>query len=466
MAYTVSPNMNLLVPIVGQELGPTYALDINTNLQTLIDQHDHSPGRGVQITPSGLNISSDLSIGGNSLTFIKSGQFVAQSSSLSTTNSIYSVNGNLYWTGLSTPVQITNGASIVGSGGTITGLPSGTAGASYASGTFTWKASSTTAASMDSGPLVIRTTSAGSGAVTLQPSAGFTGSYPLYLPVSTPSVQSFMTLDNAGNITAPWTVDNSTLAISSNQVIVKSGGITTTQIAANTVANSNLAVMPANTIKGNNTGSAATPIDLTPAQVSAMLSISGVPNVTIWGAGTYTFTVPASRIKVTLTAGGGGSGGAGPGNSKVGGGGGGGTVFGYISGLTVGSTVTVVVGAGGAGGNSSQGGTGGTSSFGSFMGAYGGTGGGYASTQAGGGTGGGAYISDPSVYGFGTNGSNGFPQSNTYTYIAYGGASYWGGGSSYIGASIFQGAIGGGGAAQNGTSPGGSGSDGIAIIEW
>jgi len=223
MAYTVSPNMNLLVPIVGQELGPTYALDINTNLQTLIDQHDHSPGRGVQITPSGLNISSDLSIGGNSLTFIKSGQFVAQSSSLSTTNSIYSVNGNLYWTGLSTPVQITNGASIVGSGGTITGLPSGTAGASYASGTFTWVSSSTTAAVMDSGPLTIRTSAASSGYVQLAPQPGFgTGSsYNLYFPLSLPSVQSFMTLDASGNMAAPWTVDNNTIKITANQLVAQ-----------------------------------------------------------------------------------------------------------------------------------------------------------------------------------------------------------------------------------------------------
>jgi len=470
MAYTVSPNMNLLVPIVGQELGPTYALDINTNLQTLIDQHDHSPGRGVQITPSGLNISSDLSIGGNSLTFIKSGQFVAQSSSLSTTNSIYSVNGNLYWTGLSTPVQITNGASIVGSGGTITGLPSGTAGASYASGTFTWVSSSTTAAVMDSGPLIIRTTSAGSGAVTLQPSAGFIGSYPLYLPVSLPSLQSFMTLDSAGNITAPWTVDNSTLAISSNQVIVKSGGITTTQIAANTVTNSNLATMPANTIKGNNTGSAATPIDLTVAQVQSMLAVSAVTTiVTFTSSGTWTVPAGVTRAKVTVVGGGGGAGGSGGGCGAYGGegGGGGGCGIKIVTGLTPGGTVSVTVGGGGSAGNSSgiNGGSGGTSSFGAYVSASGGGGGGSSY---------GASEGVPGAGGVGSGGDLNFHGGCGTTAGANGGS----GGNSFLGGGGNGGNTntgpragqtyggGGGGGSYYGVQGGTVGAGGIVVIEY
>jgi len=456
MATTTTPNMTLTLPGVGTEYGPAWATEINQDL-SILDGHNHSPGSGVQINPTGLNINIDLPFNANNATNLRSVRYVAQSSVLSggsDLNCSYSVgsNGELYWNdAVGHKVQITNNGNVNSGAGSISGLPSGTASVSFnsVSSTYVFQSATGVAGSIDGRNIILRNSSSGSYGITLS-APTLASNYTVTLP-ALPGAQSFVAIDSSGNMTASVAV---------------SGGITGSNIATNTVANSNLAVMPANTIKGNNTGSSATPIDLTAAQVSAMLSISGVPNVTIYGAGTYTFTVPASRIKVTLTAGGGGSGGAGPGNGRVGGGGGGGTVFGYISGLTVGSTVTVVVGAGGAGGNSSQGGTGGTSSFGSFMGAYGGTGGGYASTQAGGGTGGGAYISDPSVYGFGTNGSNGFPQSNTYTYIAYGGASYWGGGSSYIGASIFQGAIGGGGAAQNGTSPGGSGSDGIAIIEW
>ena len=61
-----------------------------------------------------------------------------------------------------------------------------------------------------------------------------------------------------------------------------------------------------------------------------------------------TFTIPAKAVKVTVT-GGGGTGGSNGGKS-CGGGGAGGTAIKWLSGLTVGSTLTVTVGS--AGGNS------------------------------------------------------------------------------------------------------------------
>src|SRR4051812_20022083 len=95
----ISPNMSLPVPVVGVDPGPDWALNINVAL-TLLDQHDHSPGKGVSITPLGMNISSDLSFAQNNATMLRSARFASQSAALagaSDLGCLYEVGNELYY---------------------------------------------------------------------------------------------------------------------------------------------------------------------------------------------------------------------------------------------------------------------------------------------------------------------------------------------------------------------------------
>lgn len=231
-----STNMNLPVPGVGITDGPTYASDVNTCL-TLIDQHDHSSGFGVQITPSGLNINSDLSFGSNNATTLRSVRLSSQSSALALAtdlNCVYVISGNLYYNNSSgTSVQITSGSSLAGAAGTISGLPYGTASASYNSGTstFVWQSATNKSAYLDCSSILIRNFATSSYACTLAAPAAMSADQTITLP-TIPAATSVMLMSNAGAISTTQYLTNSNIL---------AGTITTTEIAASTITASNIA---------------------------------------------------------------------------------------------------------------------------------------------------------------------------------------------------------------------------------
>lgn len=246
---TISPNMNLPIPTVGTDVGPDWANNLNACLSS-IDSHNHTSGLGVQITPAGININAHLPFNGEPATQIGYVNLTGLSGGAPGLNtSVYSSDGiDLYFEdGNGNLVRLTQGGSIVGTAGSITGLPSGTASAAFsaASGTFVWQQATSTAANMDVGSIAIRypgsyPTPSGNYIQIQAPSTLATG-YALTLPAALPgSNGAFLTSATTGAL-GYTNIDNSTLAITSNVLGVKSQGITATQIADGTLTGTQLA---------------------------------------------------------------------------------------------------------------------------------------------------------------------------------------------------------------------------------
>lgn len=236
--------MNLIIPGVGTEPGPDYATDINNSL-TLIDQHDHTSGYGVPITPAGLNINATLPLNNNLINNIKGAQLAVQPSA-SATNGTISVTGvDLYFTDYNgNQVRLTSGGAVAGTPGTISGL-SAPASASYSGGIFTWASNGTIRADMDFRSAILRNNTAGSFGLTLSPPASLTADYTLVLPLKPASAASFLTIDTSGNIT-PSTALLGALTTSN---LSTTAGILGSQIASSTITGSNIA---STTIQGSN----------------------------------------------------------------------------------------------------------------------------------------------------------------------------------------------------------------------
>jgi hypothetical protein len=435
MSSTISPNMSLVIPGVGSEAGPLYATDVNNSL-TLIDLHDHSEGRGVQITPAGLNINADLSINGNSITEALSIVLTTSASASTTALSLSAAPGgespvrqDLWYTD-DTGVQIQ-----ITKNGIVNATATSIDGESYSAGTFYWTQSQdslpTTPANFDIGSITIRpNTAATTNGVKLQPASAISSQYSISLPLL-PASQKIMSLDASGNMVATYIVDNSTIEISSNTIRVKDQGITAAKVLNNTLTTNQ--------------------ISLTAGITQGQLADSAFQwqSHTITADGTWVVPSGVNFLVIEACGGGGGGGGSGGNNNNVGspkGGGGGGGAGAVIQSVrqvvTPGDTLTIAIGAGGTAGtagsasSAAQGGTGGTGGSTTIAGT------GVALTFLGGAGGGGG--------GGGTStGANGAAGSNSLIYAVTGGAAGTLSGN--------NGGGGGGGASVNVAGNGGTG---------
>lgn len=275
-----SANMGMPIPQVGVEPGPQWATDINNSL-TIIDRHDHTPGNGVQITPDGINITKDLPFNGNNATLLRSSRYSAQGSPLSGSldlGAVYVSGVDLYYNDeLGNQVRITQNGSVTGVSGSITGLVS-PASASYSpgTGTFIWQSDVNTAANMDFESAILRNGTASSFGLTLA-APTLTSDYAITLPLL-PANNSLMSINTSGVITAGiGSFDQSTITSDGAVVKVPTGGITSTQIANNTIVAGNIA----NGAVG------------LPALASTVLQ---------WNSATFTITTPGFNVRLASTA--------------------------------------------------------------------------------------------------------------------------------------------------------------------
>lgn len=113
-------NLQLDLPTVSVTLGPEWATKVNTAFE-VIDDHDHTSGKGRQVPSAGLNINDALNFNGFEL--LDAGALGLQSLSSNLTGllnilKLHSVGGDLYFTNSSgTAVQVTSGSTIAAAPG-------------------------------------------------------------------------------------------------------------------------------------------------------------------------------------------------------------------------------------------------------------------------------------------------------------------------------------------------------------
>lgn len=238
--------MSLPVSIIGVTSGINWENNLNAALG-IIDQHNHTPGQGVQIPPAGLNINSDLPFGSNNATQLRTTRYSPQNSCIANSGSdigeIYVCGNELYYNDVTGghQVQLTSAGSV---NATSSGISSGTASAAFATGTLVVKSSSTSFANTDVQSIILANSGNLSNQLTLQ-APSLSGSYPITLP-PIPSAQSFVALDTSGNLTGYANVSQGITrtmqAAVGQQISSSSGSFSTTSGTMTSVTNLSVSI--------------------------------------------------------------------------------------------------------------------------------------------------------------------------------------------------------------------------------
>ena len=254
---TTSPNMSLIIPTVGVDAGPTYAFEINQSLN-LIDQHDHSPGKGMPISSEGITIVSDINMNGYGFTNLKSVTLSVQTAN-STPATVFVKGVDLYYTDVNgSEIRLTKDSGVNGTPGSISNLFD-PAFVNYvpSSSTFVFGSNTNVAANLDIGSIKLRNLLPNSTfALTLNPPAALSSNYSITLPTlpastsilsigttgtintdikppSIPVSTKIVQLNSSGQLLSTLDVDDNTIKITGTQLIAQADKLQQSNIIIN-----------------------------------------------------------------------------------------------------------------------------------------------------------------------------------------------------------------------------------------
>lgn len=108
-----TPNMGLTEPGVLTTPGPTYATQVNSDLD-ILDAHNHTSGKGALIPTAALNINADLPFGSNNATGVRAVRLSSGSSVVGADlRTLISIGGELYYVDASgNQVQVSSSGAL------------------------------------------------------------------------------------------------------------------------------------------------------------------------------------------------------------------------------------------------------------------------------------------------------------------------------------------------------------------
>lgn len=313
----ISPLMSMPVPVVGVDIGPDWAQNVNACF-SIVDGHNHVPGSGTQVPSAGININSDLPFNNNNATILRSARFFVNLTPLSLAadlDCIYVSGVDLYYNDSNgNKIQLTKAGAPNAGTGNISNLPSspiGGAGIAWVNATQTFefdKDDGGPGANIDVGTIILRypgsyPTPVGN-AINIQAPTSLSTAYAITLPANVPvSSGAMLTEDTGGQISYTF-ADNVTLQNIGGSLSIK-GSITGAMISPSTIDGTNIANninLPGSSVKANSLNVVVSRTNATD-NLAIIRGICNSSGTKIGGEGFTSSSLGAGQYQINFTTG-------------------------------------------------------------------------------------------------------------------------------------------------------------------